>query len=128
MGEFFKGWRRKAGCMSLVISLVLMMAWVRSYSFLDAIIVQDAGFWFLSGIGGIDWTWRLKTEDPGDAVEWWVTPVALARSENRMPEHPPVPYWMIVIPLTALSAFLLLSKPRKSTSNPYTEPAIAEGA
>ena len=33
-----------------------------------------------------------------------------------------VPYWSITIPLTLLSAFLLLSKPRKSTFNKTVEP------
>ena len=33
-----------------------------------------------------------------------------------------VPYWFIVIPLTLLSAYLLLSKPRKSTQGKITEP------
>ena len=33
-----------------------------------------------------------------------------------------IPYWSIVIPMTALSAFLLLSKPRKSTPKETTEP------
>ena len=32
------------------------------------------------------------------------------------------PYWSIVIPLTMLTAFLLLSKPRKSTSDKLDEP------
>ena len=39
-----------------------------------------------------------------------------------------VPYWSIIIPLTALSAFLLLTKPRKSTPKKITEPNPAEGA
>ena len=33
-----------------------------------------------------------------------------------------VPYWSIVIPLTPLSAFLLLSKPKKSTQKKNGEP------
>jgi len=38
-----------------------------------------------------------------------------------------IPYWSIVLPLTLLSAFLLLSKPRKSTPKKITEPSPAEG-
>jgi hypothetical protein len=33
-----------------------------------------------------------------------------------------VPYWSIVIPLTLLSAYLLLTKPRQSTSDKIVEP------
>ena len=39
-----------------------------------------------------------------------------------------VPYWSIVVPLTFLSAFLLLTKPRKSSPMKITEPIPAEGA
>lgn len=38
-----------------------------------------------------------------------------------------VPYWSIVLPLTALSAFLLLSKPRQSTEKKIPEPVPNEG-
>ena len=39
-----------------------------------------------------------------------------------------IPYWFIVIPLTLLSAFLLLSKPCKSTSKKIIELNVNEGA
>jgi len=38
-----------------------------------------------------------------------------------------IPYWSIVFPLTLLSASLLLSKPRKSTSKRIAEPITVEG-
>ena len=38
-----------------------------------------------------------------------------------------IPYWTIVIPLTALSAYLLLSKPRKSNQKKIVEPISDEG-
>ena len=37
-----------------------------------------------------------------------------------------VPYWSIIIPLIALSAYLLLNKPRKSASMKITEPIAVE--
>jgi len=37
-----------------------------------------------------------------------------------------VPYWSITVPLTLISAFLLLSKPRQSTRKKITEPDLAE--
>lgn len=38
-----------------------------------------------------------------------------------------IPYWFIVIPLTAISAYLLLSKSRKSTQTKTTQPIQNEG-
>ena len=37
-----------------------------------------------------------------------------------------VPYWSVVIPLTLLSAFLLLTKPHQSTPKKCTEPTTEE--
>lgn len=35
MREFLKGWRRKAGCVTLVVALGLMTVWMRSHYFVD---------------------------------------------------------------------------------------------
>ena len=43
MGEFSKGWRRKAGLATLAMALVLMMGWMRSY------ITRDS---FAGSVGG----------------------------------------------------------------------------
>ena len=37
------------------------------------------------------------------------------------------PYWFFITPLTLISAFLLLTKPRKSTQKKITEPIRIEG-
>lgn len=37
MREFFKGWRRKAGLVTLVIACMLMGLWMRSYGTMDQI-------------------------------------------------------------------------------------------
>ena len=39
MREFFRGWRRKAGCISLVMALALMGVWIRSLSVMDLAII-----------------------------------------------------------------------------------------
>ena len=31
MGEFFQGWRRKIGCVTLVMAFVLVLGWIRSF-------------------------------------------------------------------------------------------------
>jgi len=37
MGEFFKGWRRKIGVLTLVMACVMMGAWVRSFGRMELI-------------------------------------------------------------------------------------------
>jgi len=39
MREFLRGWKRKAGCATLVTSLVLMGIWMRSQLQLDVVVV-----------------------------------------------------------------------------------------
>ena len=60
MREFFKPWRRKAGCVTLVMACVLMAAWIRGLFFLDFTIVggvPDAKSEFTLGSSeeGIEW-------------------------------------------------------------------------
>jgi hypothetical protein len=40
MLEFFKGWRRKAGCMTLVLACVFACGWVRSLYVIDSIGIE----------------------------------------------------------------------------------------
>ena len=37
MGYFFQGWRRKSGMLSLVLALLLVVGWTRSFSMLDGV-------------------------------------------------------------------------------------------
>ena len=39
MGYFFQGWRRKSGMLSLVLALLLVVGWVRSFSMLDGAVL-----------------------------------------------------------------------------------------
>ena len=70
------------------------------------------------------------TQDPDESNMRFVgsTPELRARSDPRfLMSYWTIPYWSIVIPLTLLAAFLLLSKPRKSTLKKTAEPIPAEG-
>ena len=42
MREFFRGWRRKIGCVTLLMSMGFMTLWVRSLSFVDAVSIPIA--------------------------------------------------------------------------------------
>lgn len=42
MKDFFNGWRRKAGCVVLVLAIVLWCVWVRSLTGLDVTVFNNA--------------------------------------------------------------------------------------
>ena len=127
MGEFFRGWRRKVGCVTLLMACVFMSAWVRSMMIGDFLHRTGTGNGFIeaeSSNGFLIW-WSsskpLFTKQPPPLC--WVTG-NLSNSLKIQEQWPlirqfgnrsfvAVPYWSVVIPLTLLSAYLLFSKPRK---------------
>src|SRR5262249_46809763 len=78
--------------------------------------------WFVDQIGfNADFQWVVSAIEPtsprSDLVYWWDT--AVMRTGFNKVHHGralTVRYWSIVIPLTLLTAFLLLSKPRSPQS------------
>ena len=161
MSEFFRGWRRKVGVVTLLMACTLTLIWLRSDVIRDKIDLCPSFYWpqlpwygeivslqgslgwhryeMESGNGGIGtnspatfssfkvkhyfacspkiedtlvWQWKWggfgygagKTHLRGMSAQVWI-----------------IPYWSIVIPLTLLSAYLLLSKPRNSTQKKITE-------
>jgi len=100
MRGFFKGWRRKMGCVTLCLALSIVGIWMRSYDQWDSF---DYGNTFVdSREGVIQRVWDARNmifsggigSEPETIVYWRV------------------PYWSIVLLLTLLSAYLLLVKPR----------------
>lgn len=70
MREFFKGWRRKAGCVALTVSCLLMAAWIRSRTIPDRIVIRSYGHvteYWVSEQSGIGWSkevsWNLIGAD-----------------------------------------------------------------
>ena len=152
MREFFRGWKRKLGVVTLVIACLFMGVWLRSHAILDRITLftrhemferisvrqgqialfstaahpaqkspEWASFNPVSGLfpwedelqrGQGNWRWRFfgigVWEYKADH-DWWSKWYVL---QCRT----------IVYPLTLLSAWLLLSKPRpaKQTESPIT--------
>ena len=149
MREFFRGWRRKAGCVTLVMATVLWAAWVRSLGGLDVTIFNNATTALASmpntvgliivndgkSVGtsyfyenplfyeGTEWSWHFCGFGIGKLKHTVL--MAHIANDGTLVHHniPPVifaglytiPYWSVVIPLTLLSAYLLLWKPRKRT-------------
>ena len=131
MLNFFKGWRRTVGCVTLVMACVFTSGWVRSRDQFD--IVQFA---HLGGMMSYDGILELQSFDAQlECPISWTScrgriPLGtmIELSLVRVPDTSPVrlPYWSIVIPLTLLSAYLLLAKPQQATPMTTSEPASAE--
>lgn len=139
MRAYFKPLRRKLGVVTLVAACLMSIGWARS------LVVGDA-FQFTAGRGGafhqfasefgaVQWScWRINRYlNP----EWATWPIAadpfgnaIDRDDNWSIHYGSpgklasltIPYWMIVVPLTLLSAWLLLSKSRRLEPKPISEP------
>jgi hypothetical protein len=153
MREFFRGWRRKAGCVTLVMGLVVWSCWLRSLIASDFFLMNNGTTIITSGPNYLG----LSRSPAASAAEWtaptWFSvengpPLAqspdwtwqfcgfcygyqLKGTAKTTTEHPDgrvvteeveyithehawvIPYWSIAMPLTLLSAALILRKPRK---------------
>jgi hypothetical protein len=132
MYTFFHGWRRKVGLVTLVMACLAAAMWVRSLRIEDFVdfainleeqrIVSSRGeiFW---------WAWTSGSREASETMDGilWNTEfngeldmvnasVGFVRRRWR------IAYWHATIPLTLLSAYLILWKPRKqqpTASNPH---------
>lgn len=138
MGEFFKPRRRKLGVLTLVMACVSAAGWVRSLTMHDEIQIshhERHQSIFNSRAGTIDWLtveWHNTFLPPG-SFEWsskridhrgptvlWFKKVKGSMINNgkvlaSTTTGTSFPYWSVTFPLTLLSAYLLLSKPRPDT-------------
>ena len=154
MGDFFKGRRRKAGVVTLMMALWFMGGWLRSEGGYSTTTIFDSSYQWVSFDGNL-YLGRLTPNsghpifvgigghaEPPFIVDPWSQVDSIWRREfagfqigEGTSIHVPsikiqigiVPYWSIVLPLTLISAFLLLTKPRKSTQKKIAEPTEDEG-
>lgn len=148
MREFFHGWQRKVGCVTLVMACVVTGSWVRSFYVLDQVRVSrenQSPIYLLQSVNGsIRW---ICDEDRGAEIYFW-----MARPRDSSPKlfaddpewewkfrwlgfgacNPSrieslwcIPYWSVAVPLTLLSAYLILwnARKRKSSEQP-TNPNV----
>jgi len=130
MREFFRPFRRKLGVLVLVLACVFAGMWIRSTMFYDVISFgntprQQAIF----SIGGRLTYWmytlhspdtpyrqvqsaRFESADLPARLESIATTRELLTATDNLVEFW-LPYWAIVSPLTLLSAWLLIGKPRR---------------
>ena len=135
MQEFFKGWRRKLGCVALVIALLPAIAWMRSYFVNDRLAFSRGEFRHAIGsdLGDVVWEHWLDRPPAGGLAwssEWrnWDAPAHSRPSYYKAEpnsllgqlqfESRSIPYWPVVIPLTVLAASLILWKERKLKLSP----------
>ena len=148
MREFFHGWRRKTGIVTLVLACVFMAGWVRSHFvcdhphvfmgkiFIEAVTIHDHVFLqqHSFGQGGFFFGWKTPhdfetlSEAYGVAFEWAfiLCGFGFSTADNGREILLLIPYWSIVILLTLLSAYLLLSKPRvaKPPYSSFAPPSV----
>jgi hypothetical protein len=125
MREFFKGWRRKAGCGLLVMAMAVTGGWIRSYVAEDILLASSRNRQHRANAANGKISWHAWRNDGGDGV--WTTgsrqlpanhleimremrsrfePIQQTRFDEWI-----VPYWSIAIPLTLFSASLIFWKP-----------------
>jgi len=156
MGDYFKPLRRKIGVVTLVMACGFAAGWVRSRTLVDnpycpTKTFQTVGLRSQDSLLGIVW---VKNNALGaipvmyagwdkqqfKSIHDWASLMGGWRCYflgfGSVSRHVPdetslrawfIPYWSIVIPLTLLSAYLLLTKLRKSKQKEITEPIATEG-
>ena len=156
MKEFFRGEKRKVGLLTLLMACVAMAGLVRSNFVLDVIEFQTSStttHLLLSVDNSLAWQKRnLNQPEPSSRfLDWDCLPPLHLNSPSvdivwkwkwygfgvgEIPLQPSyisrvvmviIPYSSIVIPLTLLSAALLLSRPRRSPPNTIPEPSESKG-
>jgi hypothetical protein len=140
MREFFRGWRRKVGVLSLVMACLFAAGWVRSMYSNDFVFIEF-GFPFGGRINiytspdqmdillqrSMGWCFDFGKVEPirkrSRLTDVWLFDIHEIEEKIEDDVLQVAPGYkvssfihVIVIPLTALAAFLLLSKPK--TSNP----------
>ena len=120
MKQFFHGWRRKAGGVTLVMALALTGLWIRTFVVADFIQLEHLAFG--TARGGIYWAYFQSKQN----WDWETTPESTLHSSfgnmslaeilrNELSSEIRCGYalyWWFVLPLTLLSAYMILWKPR----------------
>lgn len=125
MREFSRGWRRKADVVAMVMACMLTGVWMRSRFVADRMDLAFGGrqHAVISAGGRLYWCGAIATSDWFD-MKLGYSPATEAVAALERPmlvdlEHDPklrrivVPLLAPTIPLTLLSAYLILWKPRK---------------
>jgi hypothetical protein len=169
MREFFRGWKRRVGAVTLLMACVFAMIWVISLYRQDVLRLSPSKSsleYFQSCNGAFTWmryidahpmfvkrqplAWgaaavTFSNEDIChchliNKVKWRLSLLGAVAGEEltnvNFPEYNgpatrviavKIPYWFIILPMTLLSAWLLLRGPRIANPQQSTEPAPVHG-
>ncbi len=139
MGENFKGWRRKAGCVALAMALAFIFMWTRSQMVEDSLVWSgDKGevelmFEFDSIVFAVleqsdqlrqtsvipQWitresTFELEDRDHLWKFQWWGFRYGIDKGRTQSIYVWAISYSPPTVTMTLLSAYLLLSNPRRA--------------
>jgi len=157
MGEFFKGCRRKAGVMTLVMACAFVGLWFRSQCVFDHVYISvgDGKCDFLDSCEGklhwgrmrevkpdemplypgltripIDCTGGpvIPSVDDGLRWHWKLGGFGVHDWVNKPVRAIEIPHWSVILTLTLLSSYLLLVKPRVAKPKKALEPVPADRA
>lgn len=124
MGDYFKPLRRKIGVVTLVVACMFAATWVRGFVRCDLFNLPNQ-------LAIANDRKTLSLVKPRRMPHGWgITNFSSQYRVWNGVELVPVfvvPYWSIVITLTLLSAWLLLSKPRATTQKKNRETPVSEG-
>jgi hypothetical protein len=138
MREFFRGWKRKVGCVTLVLAGLFAIGWVRSLTIEDnfSFLAFEHFECFKSrraAISRVSWEKSPKSTLRVYPISFHSNEINAAESFDLVPmpfgagahlgmqrAHMSIRYRSIVIPLTAISAWLLLAKSRTRIKPPAT--------
>lgn len=127
MRDFFRGWRRKTGCLTLVIASVPSTIWIHSLSYDSKVWVVFNGRLHTLTTHHGTLIWRGQIAKPRDASDWILRPTPRYWVELVDPWYFDSERWNVSIPpiaitLTIFSAFLLLwpQRQRPNQSNPQS--------
>jgi hypothetical protein len=107
MRDFFKSWRRKLGCITLLMAVVVTTAWVRSLFIGDLVLLRE--YEILCQEGAISWVWHPGPPPIPDLL----VSIPLADQPGFKHFDMCVPYWPFATTLTLLSCYLILSTGRR---------------
>jgi len=157
MGEFFNGWRRKTGVVTLVMACVLLAGWVRTinrpvfFDLQDNVTLASVTGWLSLSrrrpapeIKVHSWPLCVENGEYYEDVLWisdWSIPGFRVQEYGTCDDSDGTPesaswtrvkeigmeYWVLILPCTLLSASLLLTKSRRSTPKKSSEPVNVEG-
>ena len=143
MKEFFRGWRRRAGCITLMMALTIVALWMRGQFVSDLVVIPSNTRGLTFGTGffgfGVEFTevevtprafsWRTLPKPtfaqitegdrynaavfgPNRYWKWAFSGLQVVKVEDT--RRIGMSHWMLIVPLTLISAYLILWKRRQA--------------